>query len=230
MFEKITAIAAVISILISILALYFAKSGSDKSTSIAIEALKTARQANKIAFGRLRESPVIEIFSKHDERMNFTNEENIQNDLEVVISIHNTGKISIDGLSMELIGIKPLTYQLGDETKPIEPLPSIKININLDTIIQPDALAHIDLRLPVLMYLKQLNKIIPNKSKQYMSSVNVVLHPKAVGDSLPTGVLSKDTTKDRVFIKLLFLASITETKVAIKLLSENNVIHRVYSP
>jgi len=227
--EKITAIAALISIAISVVALLVAKSGSEKSSLIASEALKTARQSNDIALGRLRESPVIEIFS-YDELLDFTNVKVLKEKLKITIGIRNSGEVAIDGLSMELIGIEPLTYPEHNPDNEIRPLPSIKANLGLDTTIQPDALTHIDMRIPLLRYLKELSDIVIEKNTIYKTVINVILQPKAIGDSLPSGVLSSDTQHDRKLIKLRFKPEVLNSEIAKKLLNDEIIPHRVYSP
>jgi hypothetical protein len=229
MLDQITAISALISIIISIIALLVAKSGADKSTLIASEALKTARQSNDIALGSMRESPVVEIFSS-DDYLDFTSTDLLKEDLKVKISIRNSGKVAIDGLLMEIIGIEPFTFPDHNPDNVIRPLPSIRVDAGIETMIQPDGLAHIDMRIPILRYLVKLEKLIDERSDTYRTAINVVLMPKAIGDTMPSGVLTKYTMKDRRLINVHFDPAILSTNTVKDLLANEAIGHRVYSP
>jgi len=202
MWEKIATVSAIISVCVSIYALYVSKTGADRSSALAIEALNTARQANDITLGRIRESPIVEIYSYEKDVIDFTNIDLLNEKLKIKISIKNSGEVAIDGLAMEVIGITPFTYPTNDPDNEVRPLPSVKVDVGLETIIQPLALAHIDMRVPILKYLKELGKKIKDKSMTYKTTINVVLMPKSVGDSLPSGVLSEDTRDDRKLLQL----------------------------
>ena len=230
MWEKIAALSALISVCVSIYALYISKTGADRSSELATEALKTARQANDITLGLVRESPVIEIFSYDKDVLNFTKTDLLNESLKVKFSIRNSGKVAIDGLAMEIIGIEPLTYPENNPDSEVRPLPSVKVDVGLETIIQPTALAHIDMRLPILLYLKELNKLLTDKEAIYRTTINVVFMPKAIGDSLPSGVNSNDSMNDRKLITIKFKPSITSTEWSDKLIMKNEIAHRVYSP
>lgn len=229
MWEKIVAVSDLLSVVISVVALLVAKSGADRSTSIANEALQTARQSNDIALGRLREPPVVEIYS-YDMILDFTDSEILKEELKVKISIRNPGKVAIDGLSMELIGIKPFTYPEHNPDNAIHPLPSIKVNVGLDTIIQPGGAAHIDMRIPILQYLVKLAELINQEKIIYRTAINIVLKPKAIGDPLPSKVLSSDTMNDRKLIVVRFHPDILHLPTVEQLLNKQSISHRVYSP
>jgi len=230
MWNEVSALAALGSFVISIAAFLVAKYSSKNSLKIAMEALKTARQANDIALGRISEPPVVEIFSKHDEIMEFSDPAGLIEDLKLVISIQNSGKVAIDAIGMELIGIVPLTYLVEDATKEVRPLPSVKIIIDLDAMILSKGLAHIDMRLPILLYLERLVEFLPDTSKIYITSINVVLSPKAKGDDVPSGVPSGITKKDRTLITVKFDPAVMEADIIKALFKERVFKHRVYSP
>jgi hypothetical protein len=229
MWEKVAAVSALLSMLISVVALLVASSGTDKSTAIATEALASARQANEIALGKLRASPIVEIFSSKD-FYDFTSADELKEPMKVIISISNSGEVPIDGLRMELIGIEPFTYKDGEADIPIRSLPSIYFDGKIGTMILPNGLAHIDIRIAILQYLVNLEKILPEKNSSYRTTINIVLMPKAAGEALPTGVRSKDTRDDRMLVTVHFHPSILSSDLAKRLLSETENAHRVYSP
>ncbi|RNC67290.1 MAG: hypothetical protein ED859_15190 [Desulfuromonadales bacterium] len=230
MWEKVTAISTLISVIISVVAIVVAVIGTRTSSKIATEALETARQANDISLGRLKEPPAVEIVSVTAQELDFTDPKVLSEDLKTIIQVRNIGKVPIDGLSVELIGISPLTYPIDNFSQVVRPLPSVLKDISLKTILQPEALANIDLRLLVLLYLEELDKQIQDKQLTFHSTINIVLHPKAIGDTLPSGVLSAITKKDRVIIKIRFKEAILSSDKAIELLKSKNVFHRVYAP
>lgn len=229
MWEKIAAISALLSVLISVVALLVARSGSDRSLEIAKEALASARSANEIALGKIRALPIVEIYN-YDEFYDLTVADVLYEPLKIKMSIRNSGEIPIDAISMELIGIEPLTFQDNDQDRPIRSLPSIHFDGKIKTMILPDGLAHVDIRIALLKYLVELEKILPDKDASYRTTMNLVLIPKAVGEELPSGVRSEDSREDRKLVTVHFTPSVLSSDIAKKLLVDPENAHRVYSP
>jgi len=109
MWEKISAISTFVSVFVSIVAILVAVIGTRTSSRIASQALETARQANDIALGRVKEPPAVELISITAKDLDFTQAKILDEELGTIIQIKNIGKVPIDGLAVELIGIAPLT-------------------------------------------------------------------------------------------------------------------------
>ncbi len=230
MWNKLPALAAVGSLIISIIALLVSTSSSNNNARIVAEALQTARQANEIALGRIYEPPVVEIYSRHQKPMSFVDANSLDLDLEYVVSIRNKGKVPVDALGLELIGIQPFTYPVNDPRQSINPLPAYKQTLELDTAISPGGLAHIDLRRPILMYLLKLRKVLNDQSMEYSTDINIVLSPRATGQNTPLAIPLDLKVRDRVQITVVFHSSIVESVQAKRIISEGVIMHRVYSP
>lgn len=147
-----------------------------------------------------------------------------------MIDLKNSGKLPIDALLIELIGIEPLTHPLGQEGMIIRPLPSTKVKIPLDTMILPNGLARIDLRIPVLMYLKNLNEMIADTTLIHRTSINIVLSPRAKGENVPTTLPSGLYIKDRVHLVVDYAPSLIEHELVASLLEKGVIEHRIQTP
>ena len=106
--DKITAIAATLSFGVSCVALWISFYGTQSSITISSEALQTARQANDIALGRLREPSIIE-YSEGElsDRFNFdfTVPGALSQPLQQYFTVRNSGKTNIDAISIEAVEI-----------------------------------------------------------------------------------------------------------------------------
>lgn len=229
MWEKTTALAALFSVLISIYALYITKISSEENTKIAIEALQTSRQSNDIALGLNKELPIIK-FTDEDYKFDFTNKNSLDEDFKQKVLVKNTGKIAIDGLSIEVIGIEPFTYPLDTPSEEVKPLPSFIIDVKLNSTLQPDASALIDIRLVILKYLEKFEKTITDKDRKYSSTINVILLAKTINSSLPSSGPSKVPLQDRQLFRIIFKQSIVNSKLGKELLKKNEIMNRVFPP
>ncbi|MDH4943826.1 hypothetical protein [Sulfurimonas sp. C5] len=225
--EKLTLLLAVISIIVSLFTIYISTKNAENSNRLAEEALKISRQSNEISLGLVKELPAIEIITEN-KKFDFTNTNTLQEDLKNVLTIKNIGKVPIDALHMEVIGITPFTYPLDEPNAVMRPLPSISISIPFDAMLLPNALAHVDLRLPIMKYLSKLT--IHDQTIPYTSMINIVLAPKSINENTPSGISSNVTTKDRILVTVLFKPSILSEEFSKKILKNEKIIHRIFSP
>ncbi len=225
--EKMTLLLATISIIVSLFAVYISIKNAENSNRISEEALKTSRQSNEISLGLVKEFPAIEIIT-NNKNFDFTNINALEEDFKNIITIKNIGKVPIDAIFMEMIGIIPFTYPLNNPEVDIRPLPSVPFSIDFDAMLLPNALAHIDLRLPIMKYISELN--IEDHTTVYITMTNIVLAPKSINENVPSGVLSNVTTKDRILITIKFNPSILSKEESINILKHKKILQRVYSP
>lgn len=233
MWDKMSALAAVASLLVSVCALWVAVSGARSSLGVATEALTSARQANDIALGRLREPSIVEFaFAQKSGGFDFdfTDPEALSEPLKQIITIHNAGNTNVDSVSIEVIGIEPLTYLLLDPSLEIRSLPSIDVDIRFRSVLQPDGLAHIDVRKMILEYLVAIGPKLPDRNAVYVSMINVVLAPKSISESAAIGATSTLTGDDRRFLAVKFIPSVIEGDQATQILNSSEVKTRVYAP
>lgn len=228
--DMVSALAAIVSLLISGLALYVAYSSSKTTNQIAAEALKTARQSNDISLGLAREPAIVEFAYSDGSRFefDFTKPSTLSADLEKIVTLKNTGKKPVDALAIEIIGIGGLTYLLSDPTVPIEKLPSYSVRLDLKSALQPQSLAHIDIRNYLLNYLAKLSANLPQDSGPYSTVVNMVLSPKATNEAAPSTAGVDVTTNDRHLLTIKFLPSVLESPEARSVLETKEVPHRIY--
>lgn len=225
--EKMTLLLAIISIVVSLFAVYISTKNAENSNRIAEEALKTSRQSNEISLGLVKEFPAIEIIT-NNKNFDFTNINALEEDFKNIITIKNIGKVPIDAIFMEVIGIIPFTYPLNNPEADIRPLPSVPLSIHFDAMLLPNALAHIDLRLPIMKYISKLH--IGDHTTVYTTMINIVLAPKSINENVPSGVSSNVTTKDRILITIKFNPSILSKEESINILKHEKILQRVYSP
>lgn len=233
MWDQVSALAAVASLLVSFAALWVAISGARTSASTSNEALQTARQANDIALGRLREPSVVEFaFSKDSDnfKLNFTTPSQLSKSLSKIITIHNAGKTNIELIAIEAVGIQPLTYPIHETTHEIEELPTVNMDVKLRTALPPDGLANIDVRKIILEYLSALEPALEFKESLYTTTINIVLAPKSISESTAIGATSDLTQDDRRLLHVQFVPSIIATEIAQNILKDAAVQSRVLSP
>ena len=228
--EMISALAAVVGLVISVIALYVAFSGTNSTNQIANEALKTARQANEISLGLVREPAVLEFaFSGSSQStFDFTDQTVLKDELKSIITVQNGGKKAIDAVSMEIIGIVGLTQQLSKPTVEFRSLPSHAVRLDFREALQPQALAHIDVRKYFLIYLDKLRPALPDPKDIYSTVVNVVLSPKATNETTPSSAGSSATKNDRRIITIKFSPVVLDSAEAKAVLQSNDIAHRVY--
>jgi len=228
--EKISALVAAISLLVSIGALYVAFAGTKATNEIAAEALKTARQANEISLGLVREPAVLE-FAFSDEKsfkFDFTDTGVLKEDLKTIVTVRNGGKKAIDGVAIEVIGIEGLTYLVSNPSVDVRPLAAYSTRLDFRSALQPRSLAHIDVRKYLLSYLTKILPQLPDKNGTYSTVVNVVLDPKAVNEATPSSAGLSVTKNDRRLLTIKFNSATVESSEAKAILQSEQVAHRVY--
>jgi hypothetical protein len=230
MWDQLSALAAAAGLVVSFIALIVAVLGMRSSTRLSTEALETARQANNIALGLVREPALIEYAFSDSKRFlfDFTTPRSLTEELKQIITVKNGGKKSIDSIAFEFIGIEGLTYLASDPTQQIRPLPSTNAKLEMKTAIQPEGLAHIDVRKYLLVYLTKLEPILANKEAEYSIGINVVMAPKAVDEPVHAGAPLHLTKDDRRLITVSFVPIILTSKEAQAVLQDQDVAHRVF--
>jgi hypothetical protein len=222
---------ALVGVVISAIALYVSFEGTKSTNQIASQALETSRQANAIALGTVREPAVLQFTDTSElKRFSFTSTDAIQQELEQVLQLRNDGKKDIDGATLELVGVDGLTYLASDSSQEIHHLPSVNVTITFNSAIQPDGLVLIDIRKPILEYLARLNERVANGKTNYVTGINIVVTPKAVGASAPVGAPSKLSPRDRELITVEFNGDVVTSDVAKKILESETIANRVFSP
>jgi len=228
--DKLSALAAVAGLVVSGIALIVAILGTRSSTRLSTEALQTARQANNIALGLVREPAIIEFSFSNKQHFFFdlTIPGSLNEQLKKIITIKNVGKKSIDSIAFEIIGIEGLTHLTSDITQQIKPLPFINAKLDLKTALQPGGMMHIDFRKYLLDYLQKLEPVLQDKQAKYTAVINVVLAPKAVDEPVPAGVPLHLTRDDRRLLTISFVPTILASPEAQEVLQESTVAHRVF--
>ncbi|GEM_PF-1772655 len=228
--DMISAGAAVASLIVSGFALYVAFSSSKTTNEISAEALKTARQANEISLGLAREPAVVEFAFSDSSRFefDFTDANSLTDELKRIVTVQNAGKKPVDALAIEVIGISGLTYLLSDPTVQIEKLPAYSARLDLKSALQPQALAHIDVRNYLLNYLEKLSPKLPQGAGPYSTVVNMVLAPKATNEPTPSPAGLDATKDDRRLLTIKFSPAVLQSSEARAVLETKEVPHRVY--
>lgn len=233
LWDKISAFAAIASLMVSGGALWISVSGTESSIKIASEALQSARQANDIALGRLREPSIIEFTESGTSKyfqFDFTTPGALSQSLKQYFTVRNSGQTNIDALSIEVIGIEPFTYLLANPGQSIEPLPYINIDFKFRTALQPNGAAHIDIRKIVLEYLAKLASQLTMKNGVYTTSINIVLTPKATTETTPIGAPSELSKNDRRMISVKFTPELISSEEAKQLIKDSEIQNRVFIP
>jgi len=228
--EMISALAAVVSFVVSAIALYVAFAGTKTTNQIATEALKTARQANEISLGLVREPAVLEFafYDASNFTFDFTDPTVLKKELKTIITVQNTGKKAIDAVSLEIIGIDGLTQLLSNPTLEFRSLPAHSARLDFREALQPQTLAHMDIRKYLLVYLEKLCSQLPDRKGIYSTVVNVVLSPKATNESIPSQAGTSVTQNDRRLITIKFSPAVLDSVEAKAVLQSNDIAHRVY--
>jgi hypothetical protein len=219
-----------ISCFLSIASLFVAYESAKSSNEIALQALATATQANEISLGRLREPSAFQFADGGTKEIDLRTTATLEQELRLYVALQNDGKKIIDGAVFEAIGIEGLTYVEDESNLVIRELPSVFHNATFNLAVQPAGVVHYDIRKLVLQYLQKLADKTPNKNLTYKTVINVVVTPKALGESIPVGAPSKLTPRDRVLFTVQFKPSVIETEMAKKILSDSFVPNRVFSP
>lgn len=228
--EMISALAAVVSFVVSAIALYVAFAGAKTTNQIATEALKTARQANEISLGLVREPAVLEFaFSNASQfTFDFTDPIVLKEGLKTIITVKNTGKKAIDAVSLEIIGINGLTQLMSNPNVDFSSLPAYPARLDFREALQPQALAHIDIRKYLLVYLEKLSSQLPDRTGIYSTVVNVTLSPKATNEPTPSPAGISVTKNDTRLITIKFSPAVLDSVEAKAVLQSNNIEHRIY--
>lgn len=228
--EMVAAIAAVVSFLVSVFALYVAHSSSKTTNKIASEALKTARHANDISLGLAREPAIVEFSFSDSARFefDFTDANGLVEELDKTVTIQNVGNRPVDALAIELIGISGLTHLVSDVTAQVAKLPSYSARLDLKSALQPNSLAHIDVRHYLLAYLTRLTQNLPEGAGPYTTVVNMVLAPKAINEPTPVSAGIDVTKNDRRLLAVTFTPAILLSPQAKAVLETTEIPHRVY--
>lgn len=223
---------ALISLVVSITSLYVSYDSAKSTNRIATQAMEISNQANNIALGVVREPALLEFPSIYSEpqEFNFTSIDFIQKNLSQIIHLKNEGKRGIEGATIELVGVEPLTYAMQAPSKDIRPLPSIVTSLTFNSAIQPGGSASVDFRKPILEYLSKLSGQISNRDQLYSTSINVVVTPRAMGDLAPIGAPLKQSPRDRELITVKFKIGVVDSAVAKQILSSPSLPNRVFSP
>lgn len=223
---------ALMGLVVSLVALYVSYDSARTTNRIASQALETSRQANEIALGIRREPAILQFSDGSDKKyqFDFTSVESIGRDLKQSVQLENDGQKNIEGARFEIIGVEPLTYPLSDPAKEIRPLPSLDMTINFNSVIQPGGFVNIDFRKPILQYLSKLQAQILNKQDIYVTSFNVVVTPKAQGESAFAGAPSKASPRDRELMTVKFKSEVITSDAAKKVLEDEAITNRVFSP
>jgi len=227
--NMLSAIATAISLPISLTAIFFAWYGTKKTNQIAKDALDTANKANNISLGLAREPTILEFALSTESQFNFdfTNPLSLKPELKNIITVINTGKMPIDAVSIEVIGIKGLTCGISDKKLEFDSFPSHSARLNFREAIHPEALAHIDIRTYFLIYLDKLCAQLVESEKVYSTVVNVVLSPKAINEPIPSSARAGFTIKDRRQITIKFSPKLFELDEIKEILHTNEIPHRV---
>lgn len=231
MWEKISSISTFASFIISVAALFVAINGTESSTKIATEALETARQANEISLGKIREPAVIEFEDKSEKafEFNLTSAIDLDKEFSLIVMLFNKGNSPVDALTMKIIGVMPLTYPLDAPDEVIRPLPAIDVTVNFKTLFLPEALAHIDMRHALLKYLSKLAEQITDKNRTYITSANLLILPKALKDPVFAEAPPLLTRyNDRRLINITFIPSMLESELAKQQLNETEIPVRMF--
>jgi hypothetical protein len=142
--------------------------------------------------------------------------------------VQNVCKKAIDGLAIELIGVTGLTYLESNSTVQIRPLPAHSARLDLRSALQPQALAHIDVRKYLLAYLTKLRPQLPDQIGPYTTVVNMVLAPKATTEATPSPAGLEITKNDRRLITVKFIPGVLDSIEARTVTQSEEVAHRVY--
>jgi hypothetical protein len=218
------------SCFLSVASLFVAYESAKSSNEIALQALATATQANEISLGRLREPSAFQFSDGGIKEIDLRSTATLEQELKLYVSLRNDGKKIIDGAVFEVIGIEGLTYLEDAPNLVVRELPSFFHTAAFNLAVQPAGFVHYDIRKLVLQYLQKLATKTPDKNSTYRTVINVVVTPKALGESIPVGAPSKLTPRDRVLFTVQFKPSIIETEMAKKILNESFVPNRVFSP
>lgn len=231
--EMVSALAAIASLIVSAIALYVAFTGTKTTNQVATEALKTARQANEISLGLVREPAVLEFAFSDTSKFtfDFTDPTALKEELKTIITVKNTGKKAIDAVSLEIIGIVGFTQLMSDPTVEFRSLPAYSTRLDFHAALQPQALAHIDIRKYLLVYLEKLRPQLTqltDRTGAYSTVVNMVLSPKATNESTPSPAGFSVTQNDRRLITIKFSPVMLDSVEAKAVLHSNDIAHRVF--
>lgn len=223
---------AVLSIFISVAAVYYAYDGTRASNDIAMQALKTARQANEISLGKIREPSILQ-FSYDSEKkfhFNFTSASDLEYELKLYIDLTNDGNKVVEGAAFEVVGIDSLTYSVDDPSIRLKNLPSTNLTVTFNSAVQPEGAVRLDIRKLVLQYLRKLELQDYDKNAIYSAAVNVVTTARGLGEPIAVGAPTKSSPRDRQLLTIFFKPSVIDSDIAKKILSDPYSPHRVFSP
>lgn len=225
-------IIAVVGLLVAAAGLFVSYKAMQKSDKIAEQAFELSKTANEIALGTRREAGILEFTAEDSEsfQFDFTHPSNLRNEFANVIRLSNSGRRPASGVSASLIGIEPLTYALSDPSDPVRSLPSIEWKVELSSAVQPSGSVMLDVRKPLLNYIRKLSERLAEKDATYKTSINIVISTKSAGDENFIGAPNTGQIKDRELITLLFRPSIVSTEDASAILLDVAEPHRIYTP
>lgn len=190
---------AILSLVVSGIALYVAKSSSAeanviakgaveesrKANSFAEQALKEAKEANLTNRGELRAYPRIDTqLTSTATYMVSTIDE--AKSASCLLRVTNKGKLPITAVRLRLYLLGGFTWQVNN--------PSLKVKhdsedkqlmVAFGEQVLPGGCALIELRNPLLSLLHENRILFPNEAQVHESLINVVVVPQAVGHEAP---------------------------------------------
>lgn len=202
-----------------------------RSDETSKQALELSKISNEIALGTKREQGTMIFSEKGDDAILFDLSDplSLKGDLIKTIAFFNAGQLPASGISAELIGIEPMTYSLSNSENSISPLPSVMWDLNFSSAVLPSGVVTIDMRRPLLIYLKKLSSQLENKESIYNTTLNMVVSTKTIGNESFVGAPAEQSGFDRRLITVKFRPSIIEAADTAAILANNNEPHRVYT-
>lgn len=230
--ELFSQLIAVLGLLLAAGGLFVSYKSMQKSDEIAIQALEISKASNEIALGTRKEPAPLEFSTYDKESLQFdlTDPSSLEGELTHVIRLSNRGRVPVSGISVDLIGIEPLTYSLASPGDSVRPLPSLTWKLDFNSAVLPSGAVAIDMRKPLLLYLQRLSSQLDEQRAIYITSINFVISTRALGDSDFMGAADASKVRDRELITVKFRPDIVSKSRAIAILTDIAQPHRVYTP
>jgi hypothetical protein len=219
-------IVAIVALVVSGFSAYL----SYRSDETAKEALQTARAANLIALGIKREYPVIDIENIEKDALQLRTIDDVRGRKSEII-VRNEGPLPVVGLQLDLNGLSGLVYSLQDPEEAFkEDFAAKRTSTNLEEQLLPHGFAYIEMRIPILKYLKDLKLHYKDPNNLYRAAISVIVLPKAVGQEAPlqTAMLNP-TIHDRTILEVEYVPSVIASPQTDDV-SHEQPRYRVYPP
>ena len=226
-FRFLEVVFAGLAFAVSLFALWFSISSTKQSNEIAAQALAISKQANDIAVGRTREYPLTEIGEVRSKGSAFTSVDAAKN-AEILLTIKNRGNVPISGVQLLVIGLSGLTYSLEDATEQYRDLSSLRYTIAFDEQLTPNGIAHLDIKVPILKYLHNLNPPFAHPNVVHRSVFNVVVLSKRAGEDLPIQTPGLPV-KDREIITVEYIPAIIHSQEFGSFLESQKPMYSVFA-